>query len=85
MDIRLKLSFNSGVMTETVLYETTYTLMRNKERTREMLIRAISDDNSKDDVVVPDILPKFITVQKMKVFVRFIKDFDGTYTKLCIL
>ncbi|XP_030240836.1 piezo-type mechanosensitive ion channel component [Drosophila navojoa] len=85
MDIRLKLSFNSGVMTETVLYETTYTLTKNKEKTREMLIRAISDDNSKEDIVVPDILPKFITVQKMRVFVRFIKDFDGKFYRPIIL
>nr|XP_032289321.1 piezo-type mechanosensitive ion channel component-like isoform X1 [Drosophila virilis] len=79
MDIRIRLSFNCGVMTDTILYETTYSLTKNRELTREMLIKTLSDENSNEKVVVPEILPKFITVQKMQVYAKFIKDFDGAY------
>lgn len=79
MDIRIRLSFNCGVMTDTILYETTYSLTKNRELTREMLIKTLSDENTNEKVVVPEILPKFITVQKMQVYAKFIKDFDGAY------
>ncbi|KRF80919.1 uncharacterized protein Dvir_GJ26511 [Drosophila virilis] len=85
MDIRIRLSFNCGVMTDTILYETTYSLTKNRELTREMLIKTLSDENSNEKVVVPEILPKFITVQKMQVYAKFIKDFDGKYNRPIIL
>ncbi|KAH8312576.1 hypothetical protein KR044_011542, partial [Drosophila immigrans] len=38
MDIRFRLSFNCGEMTDTIMHETTYTLTRNPEMTREIII-----------------------------------------------
>ncbi|XP_043071722.1 piezo-type mechanosensitive ion channel component [Drosophila grimshawi] len=85
MEIRMRMSLNSGAMMNTIMYETTYKLTQNIELTREMLIRTLSDENSNVNVVVPDILPKFITIQKMEVFVKFIRDFDGNYRRPIIL
>jgi len=80
MEIRLKLSLNF-VSSEPVLEEITYTLTTNKERSREMLIKAIADENSKAKIIVPDLLPKFITVQKVKMFLN-IKDYEGVHMNI---
>lgn len=80
MDIHLRLSFNSGGITESIMHKTTYTLTTNKEMTRETFIKTLSDENSKTKVMVPNILPKFITVQKNEVYVQFIKDYEGSFT-----
>ncbi|XP_034113348.1 piezo-type mechanosensitive ion channel component [Drosophila albomicans] len=85
VDIRFRLSFNSGVTSDTIVHETTYTLTKDMETTREMLIKQLSEDNSNAKVIVPDILPKFITVEKKEVFVKFIKDYDGYHNRPIIL
>jgi len=42
-----------------------------------MLIKAISGENSKAKIIVPDLLPKFVTVQKNQVHLKYIKDYEG--------
>lgn len=79
MEIRLKIELKCNLTPELVVYETTYLLKNENINTRKMLLEIISTENSNDKVLVPDILPKFVTVQKQQVNVKFIKDFDGMY------
>ncbi|XP_023033887.2 piezo-type mechanosensitive ion channel component [Drosophila willistoni] len=85
VDIRISLTLTSSNTLELTKHETTYILTKNKEMTREMLIKVLSNDNSKEKILVPDILPKFATVQNQKINVKFIRDYDGKYTRPMIL
>jgi len=80
LQIHLTLSLKCNLTPEAVIYETSYTLTKNKVNTREKLIRIISSSYSNDKVIIPNILPKFITVQKQQANAKFIKDYDGMYT-----
>ncbi|KRF99249.1 uncharacterized protein Dwil_GK27406 [Drosophila willistoni] len=81
VDIRISLTLTSSNTLELTKHETTYILTKNKEMTREMLIKVLSNDNSKEKILVPDILPKFATVQNQKINVKFIRDYDETLIK----
>ncbi|KAH8320327.1 hypothetical protein KR074_002805, partial [Drosophila pseudoananassae] len=76
LELRLNLALKCNLTPETVMYEKTYTLTENEFKTREMLIKLLSEENDNGNVIIPDILPKFITVQKLQVNAKFIKDYD---------
>ncbi|XP_070141022.1 piezo-type mechanosensitive ion channel component-like [Drosophila kikkawai] len=80
LEIRLKIELKCNLTPETVSYETIYVIEKNKVNTREMLSKVIYSENINDEVIVPDILPKFVTVQKEKMNVKFIKDYDDILT-----
>lgn len=77
LELRLNLALKCNLTPETVIYEKTYTLTENEFKTREMLIKILSEENGNENVIIPDILPKFITVQKLQVNAKFIKDYDS--------
>ncbi|XP_041451232.1 piezo-type mechanosensitive ion channel component isoform X3 [Drosophila obscura] len=85
LEIRLNLSLKTTITTETITYETTYTLTRSKQNIRDVLIKMINVKTSNERVIIPDILPKFITVQKQDVKIKFIKDYNGKYARPIIL
>ncbi|XP_037730492.1 piezo-type mechanosensitive ion channel component isoform X3 [Drosophila subpulchrella] len=85
LQIHLTLSLKCNLTPEAVIYETTYTLTNNKVNTREKLIRIMSSSYSNEKVIIPNILPKFITVQKQQANAKFIKDYDGKFTRPVIL
>ncbi|XP_030385687.1 piezo-type mechanosensitive ion channel component isoform X1 [Scaptodrosophila lebanonensis] len=78
MEIRVMLTITCGERADKIQYETVYSLTTNKW-VRNLLIQVISNDNSDAKVVIPDILPKFVTVSNLRMNVRFIKDFDEFY------
>ncbi|XP_033163441.1 piezo-type mechanosensitive ion channel component-like isoform X2 [Drosophila mauritiana] len=77
LDIHLTLTLKCNLTPEAVIYETTYTLTENKVHTRDKLIRLMTANFSNEKVIVPNILPKFITVQRQQANAKFIKDYDG--------
>ncbi|KAI8033779.1 hypothetical protein M5D96_013462, partial [Drosophila gunungcola] len=79
MEIRFTLALKCNLTPEAIIYETAYTLTKKKVNTREKLIRIMSAKISNEQVVIPNILPKFVTVQKQQANAQFIKDYDGTY------
>ncbi|XP_033241797.1 piezo-type mechanosensitive ion channel component isoform X2 [Drosophila pseudoobscura] len=85
LEIRLNLSLKTSVTTETITTEMAYTLTRGNKKIREMLIKMMYATNSNARVIIPDILPKFITVQKQDVKIKFIKDYNGKYARPIIL
>ncbi|XP_032577750.1 piezo-type mechanosensitive ion channel component isoform X2 [Drosophila sechellia] len=85
LDIHLTLTLKCNLTPEAVIYETTYTLTENKVHTRDKLIRLMSANFSNEKVIVPNILPKFITVQRQQANAKFIKDYDGKFKRPIIL
>lgn len=62
---------------EVTTLESNYTLTKNKENTRQSLLKTLLDDSVTERVIVPNILPKFLTSQKKKIHVDFFRDFHG--------
>ncbi|XP_043655124.1 piezo-type mechanosensitive ion channel component [Drosophila teissieri] len=85
LEIHLTLTLKCNLTPEAVIYETNYTLTENKIHTRDKLIRLMSADFSNEKVIVPNILPKFLTVQRQQANAKFIKDYDGKFNRPIIL
>lgn len=80
MKILVKLSFHCGDPGSPVTnYESLYVLTNNKEKTRENLINTLLNNTIGEKIIVPNILPKFITVQQNKILIRYFQDSDGLY------
>lgn len=80
MKILVKLSFHCGDSGSPITnYESLYVLTNNKEQTREGLIKTLLDDKNNERIIIPNILPKFITVQQNKILVRYFQDLEGLY------
>ncbi|SPP88365.1 blast:Piezo-type mechanosensitive ion channel component 1 [Drosophila guanche] len=77
LEIRLNLSLKTASTPEPITYETIYTVKRRNKNIRDALIKMMNFKTSKERVIIPDILPKFITVQKQDVKIKFIKDYNG--------
>ncbi|XP_039233321.1 piezo-type mechanosensitive ion channel component-like [Drosophila yakuba] len=85
LEIHLTLTLKCNLTPEAVIYETNYTLTENKIYTRDKLVRLMSADFSNEKVIVPNILPKFLTVQRQQANAKFIKDYDGKFNRPIIL
>ncbi|XP_034138402.1 piezo-type mechanosensitive ion channel component [Drosophila guanche] len=85
LEIRLNLSLKTASTPEPITYETIYTVKRRNKNIRDALIKMMNFKTSKERVIIPDILPKFITVQKQDVKIKFIKDYNGKYARPIIL
>ncbi|XP_043064481.1 piezo-type mechanosensitive ion channel component, partial [Drosophila ficusphila] len=79
LEIRITLSLKCNLTPEAIIYETTFILTKNKANTRKKLVNMISERNINEKIVIPNILPKFITVQKQEAHAKLIKDYDGIF------
>ncbi|KQS44473.1 uncharacterized protein Dere_GG26770 [Drosophila erecta] len=77
LEIHLTLTLKCNLTPEAVIYETTYALTENKVQTRDKLIRLMSANFTNEHVIVPNILPKFLTIQRQQANAKFIKDYDA--------